>query len=195
MVAKRLDDDDLNSIEVVDSIGKKQEMLFVSESGLYDAILGARNNPKTKPFKKWVSKEVLPSIRKTGGYNIQQSLPTTYLEALEALVKSEKEKQQMALENKEQKNRLTNWLLPTEIFNNLKNDFPLLKISAQMHTKSWSINKVIKTLGWLDDNGFAIEPYKDKYICDFSDTQGHNSHKVNRDGLDIIVEFLNGVFN
>jgi len=172
------------------SQGGRPSTDFAIKLGMAKELSMAEKTEKGKATRKYFLK-----CEEKAKEGIQQALPTTYLEALEALVKSEKEKQQMAIENKEQKNRLTNWLLPTEIFHNLKGDFPLLKVSAQMHTKSWSISKVIKTLGWLDDNGFAIEPYKDKYICDFSDEKGHNSHKINRDGLEVIVEFLNGVFN
>ena len=146
------------------SKGGRPSTDFAIKLGMAKELSMAERTEKGKATRKYFLK-----CEEKAKEGIQQALPTTYLEALEALVKSEKEKQQMAIQNKEQKNRLTNWLLPTEIFHNLKGDFPLLKVSAQMHTKSWSISKVIKTLGWLDDNGFAIEPFKDKYICDFSD--------------------------
>lgn len=47
--------------------GGKQEMTFITESGLYSLIFGSKL-PQAKDFKRWVTSEVLPSIRKTGGY-------------------------------------------------------------------------------------------------------------------------------
>ena len=52
---------------ITDSIGRKQQALFVNEDGLYDVILDSRK-PEAKSFRKWITSEVLPSIRKSGGY-------------------------------------------------------------------------------------------------------------------------------
>lgn len=60
-------DDDEKGIITSDTPGGNQKMVIVSESGLYSLILRSRK-PEAKRFKKWVTKEVLPSIRKTGGY-------------------------------------------------------------------------------------------------------------------------------
>lgn len=76
MVVKRLDPDDLSQIEVIDSMWRQQTAYAVSESGLYDLILRSEK-PEARKFKKWVTAEVLPSIRKHGLY----ATPST-LEAL-----------------------------------------------------------------------------------------------------------------
>ena len=62
----RLDDDERGSL-VVDTLGGKQEMTALNESGLYSLIMTSRKQ-EAKEFKKWVTKEVLPSIRKHGIY-------------------------------------------------------------------------------------------------------------------------------
>jgi prophage antirepressor-like protein len=55
------------------SFNKKSNLLILSESGLYSLIMRSRK-PIAKPFQKWVTKEVLPSIRKTGSYSLQKEV-------------------------------------------------------------------------------------------------------------------------
>lgn len=67
-VKSRLDPEDVQQINTL-TAGGNQQLTYISESGLYDTIIRS-DSPKAKPFRKWVTKEVLPSIRKTGGYII-----------------------------------------------------------------------------------------------------------------------------
>lgn len=60
-------DEDEKGIASVNTLGGDQEMAIINESGLYSLILTSRK-PEAKKFKKWVTSEVLPSIRKTGAY-------------------------------------------------------------------------------------------------------------------------------
>ncbi len=62
----RLDDDE-RDVHTMDTPSGTQQMTIINESGLYSLILGSRK-PEAKKFKKWVTGEVLPSIRKTGAY-------------------------------------------------------------------------------------------------------------------------------
>ena len=73
-VLSRLDDDERDGVQIVDRLGREQTVTVINESGLYSLILTSRK-PEAKPFKKWVTSEVLPTIRKTGSYSIQQSTP------------------------------------------------------------------------------------------------------------------------
>ncbi len=54
-------------VETIDTLGGKQKMVIINESGLYALVFGSRLD-SAKEFKHWVTSEVLPSIRKTGGY-------------------------------------------------------------------------------------------------------------------------------
>ena len=60
-------DDVTKSYPIVDSLGRRQEVSIINESGLYALILGSKL-PNAKVFKHWVTSEVLPQIRRTGGY-------------------------------------------------------------------------------------------------------------------------------
>lgn len=62
----RLDDDEkLTSLLMIE--GQNREILMINESGLYSLVMTSRKS-EAKRFKKWVTSEVLPQIRKTGGY-------------------------------------------------------------------------------------------------------------------------------
>lgn len=62
-----LDTDEKDVLYSTDSVGRSQEMTMISEAGLYSLILRSRK-PEAKVFKRWVTHEVLPSIRKHGVY-------------------------------------------------------------------------------------------------------------------------------
>lgn len=74
-VAQRLGDEVISNYPIADSLGREQLALFVSEDGLYDVIFDSRK-PEAKKFRKWVTSEVLPSIRKTGGYMVAKEEDT-----------------------------------------------------------------------------------------------------------------------
>lgn len=67
---KRLDDDEKLTRTVFVS-GQGREMWFINESGLYNLIFQSRK-PEARAFRKWVTNEVLPSIRRTGAYGVEQ---------------------------------------------------------------------------------------------------------------------------
>jgi prophage antirepressor-like protein len=67
--ASRLDDDEKDDIGITDAIGRVQKTIIINESGLYTLILRS-NKPEAKRFRKWVTSDVLPQIRKTGRYEI-----------------------------------------------------------------------------------------------------------------------------
>lgn len=75
-VAKRLDEDELTRLNLG---GRAGESNFITESGLYAVILRS-DKPNAKKFRKWVTSDVLPTIRKTGGYvNNDELFISTYL--------------------------------------------------------------------------------------------------------------------
>lgn len=75
--AERLDADELTRTTLV-SGGQNREMYIINESGLYNVILRS-DKPEAKPFRKWVTSEVLPSIRKHGAYMTPQKIEEALL--------------------------------------------------------------------------------------------------------------------
>lgn len=69
-ISSRLEPDE-KGVTLVDTLGGTQQMTIINESGLYAVVLRS-DKPQAKPFRKWVTSVVLPSIRKTGSYSVQQ---------------------------------------------------------------------------------------------------------------------------
>lgn len=74
-------DDDEKGRQIVPTLGGEQEMLVINESGLYSAILRSRK-AEAKRFKKWITAEVLPAIRRTGQYHDSSNKMATLVDAL-----------------------------------------------------------------------------------------------------------------
>lgn len=99
MAVERLDADE-KGISIIDTPGGNQQMVVVNEAGLYALILTSRK-PQAKEFKRWVTHEVLPSIRKRGLYAVDEVLknPDLLISALVELKKERAEKKRLELEN------------------------------------------------------------------------------------------------
>lgn len=78
MTAQRLDADEVSLTDLTDSMGRQQETTVINESGLYNVILRS-DKPEAKPFRKWVTSEVLPFIRKHGAYMTPEILQAAIL--------------------------------------------------------------------------------------------------------------------
>lgn len=94
-VKSRLDLEDVCQMDTLTE-GGKQQVTFITESGLYDVIIRS-DSEKAKPFRKWVTSEVLPSIRRHGAYMTQETLEKAltspdFLIQLATNLKEEKQK-------------------------------------------------------------------------------------------------------
>lgn len=100
-VAERLDKDEVSQTHLTDSIGRQQETTVINESGLYSVILRS-DKPEAKPFRKWVTSEVIPAIRRHGSYSQKPLTPAEQLLA-QANVLVEQERRLSALEETAEK--------------------------------------------------------------------------------------------
>lgn len=94
-MTRNLDLEDMDTHKV-STLGGMQNMTVINESGIYAAILSSKLKT-AKKFKHWVTSEVLPTIRKTGTYN----MPTTYKEALQQLLIQVEENERLEKQNEE----------------------------------------------------------------------------------------------
>lgn len=82
---RRLDDDEKDRF-LTPTLGGVQEMSYVNEPGLYSLVLGSRK-PEAKEFKRWITHEVIPTIRKTGSYSVEHKKEITIdLDTLKVIV-------------------------------------------------------------------------------------------------------------
>ena len=136
-VAKRLDEDELTRLNLGSRAG---ETNFIPESGLYAVILRS-DKPNAKKFRKWVTSEVLPSIRKTGSFN----KPMTTAEKIQLLAQGNEELNER-VDKVEDK------------IDSLENDMPLYGCEIDEIQKSVR-KKGVEVLG-----GKQSEAYKDRSI-------------------------------
>ena len=99
-VNQRLGDEVISNYPITDKLGREQQALFVNEDGLYDVILDSRKT-EARQFRKWITSEVLPTIRKHGAYITDDALQKAiqnpdFLIQLATELKNEKQKRLVA---------------------------------------------------------------------------------------------------
>lgn len=147
VVKQRLEDDVCSTYPIQDALGRTQQATFVNEDGLYDVILDSRKK-EARAFRKWITSEVLPSIRKTGSYST--AVPKTFAEALRLAAEAEEEKERLLLENA-QKEQIINELQPKASYYDLilqnKSLLSVSKIAKDYGMSAKSMNKLLNELG------------------------------------------------
>lgn len=98
-ISSRLEPDE-KGVTLVDTLGGTQQMTIINESGLYTVILRS-DKPQAKPFRKWVTSEVLPSIRKHGSYSVQSQFADLSPQ-LQVLIQMETRQKQIEARQAEQ---------------------------------------------------------------------------------------------
>ena len=112
-INRHCDEDDVSKQYIIDNLGRSQETLVINESVFYSLILRS-DMPKAKQFKRWVTSEVLPQIRKTGGYVkdeesfIKNYFPSFSDEVKQAMVIDLKKQNEKIQKELEEKNRFIN---------------------------------------------------------------------------------------
>ncbi|MFE5837228.1 phage antirepressor [Arthrobacter sp. NPDC056493] len=86
MISQRIDADALSQAEVIDSMGRKQTASIVNEAGMYEVVIRS-DKPEAVKFRRWITGEVLPVLRRTGTYTAGPAyeLPQSFADALRQL--------------------------------------------------------------------------------------------------------------
>ncbi len=86
----RMLDEDEKGVQIVDTLGGQQQLAVISESGLYFAIVKSRK-PEARRFRRWLTGEVLPAIRRTGRYEGPQGATSSVSERIRAYLDAREE--------------------------------------------------------------------------------------------------------
>lgn len=147
-IREHVDDEDKGMNETV-TPGGRQQMVIINESGLYSLILSSKL-PKAKEFKRWITNEVIPSIRKNGGYIAnQENLSDDELMAKALLVAQNKINEK----NKVIENMKPNYLIGKAVTGNSKSVTigNFANILIQNGRKDLGQNKLFE---WFRQNGY-----------------------------------------
>lgn len=176
-IRNNVDKDDTLTEGVIDSMGRSQDTIIVNESGLYSLIFGSKLE-SAKKFKRWVTAEVLPSLRKTGGYKVPQTIP---------------EQIQLLAQGNVELNQRVDTL--TERMDKIELDLPILPVEADRITETVR-RKGVSSLG-----GKQSSAYRDRSLRQrvYNNLYGHlkyqfgiKSYKeIKRSQCDRAVQIIN----
>lgn len=183
-VSDHVDPED-KGVTKLDTPGGKQNFIIVNESGLYALIFGSKLE-SAKKFKKWVTSEVLPSIRKTGGYISTSAHPDSYtiedpVERAKRWIEEQEEKKilETKIEEMKPKVELCDKLLDASLLVNFRDAAKEIGISQS------------QLIGWLKEKGYVysnssgelrpMEKYMESGLFEVKPYQNpYNGHKGSR---------------
>lgn len=144
----RLDEDE-KLMATIQASGQNRVMWIINESGLYSLILTSRKQ-EAKQFKRWITHDVIPEIRRNGSYSLQ--VPQTLPEALRAYANEVEahEQTQLALATAQPKAEYFDALVERKLLTNFRDTAKELHVGQK------------KLIGWLLDNGYLFRDKKNK---------------------------------
>ena len=151
-VKARLEDGVISNEVIPDSLGRQQEMTFVNEDGLYDVILDSRK-PQARAFRKWITSDVLPSLRKSGSYSVQS---LSRKELAQMVIEAEEEKERLQLEVKKRDEQIAEdapRVLFSKAVETAKRSCLIAELAKILQQNGVSIgqNRLFK---WMRENGY-----------------------------------------
>ena len=156
-IAQHVDPDDALKQGLTDSLGREQEAIFISESGVY-ALVFSSKLPKAKEFKHWVTSEVLPTIRKHGAYATPETIesiiadPDNGIKLLTALKEEQEKRKALQAQIDEQKPKV----IFAEAVSASKTSILIGDLAKILKQNGIDIGQK-RLFAWLRDNGYLIK--------------------------------------
>ena len=142
---------------IIDSLGRKQHPTFINESGLYALVFGSKL-PSAKKFKRWVTSEVLPALRKTGQYQVKE------LSGQELMAKALIEAQSVLAAKDKQIEEMKPKALFADAVSASKGSISVGSLAKLLAQNGIAIGQN-RLFAWLRDNNFLIKDGKSKNVA------------------------------
>lgn len=214
-IREHVDEED-KGVSVLDTPGGKQTMTVINESGLYSLILSSKLEG-AKKFKRWVTSEVLPSIRKTGRYDV--SVPKSFAEALRLAAEQQEKIEALEIESQkqlaiisekdekigEQTKQIAVMEKKVSYLDTIlasKDTVTITQIAQDYGKSAVTFNQILKENGVqykVNDQWILYADYKDQgyvqsHTVDYKDKNGNSHTKLNtrwtQKGRVFLYEFL-----
>lgn len=195
-VNQRLGDEVISTYPIIDRLGRTQQALFVNEDGLYDVILDSRK-PEAKDFRKWITREVLPALRKTGGYIMakendtpEEIMARALVVANETLKRKDERLKRLQSENKEQQKQIAELEKGNSYLRDIlqtKDLFATTQIAQDYGMSAKAFNKILESFGiqhkvggqWILYSRYLNKGYVHSETFSFTDKNGKQHSKMN----------------
>ena len=189
-IATHVDSDDSLKQGLIDAMGRTQNAIFINESGLYSLIIGSKL-PSAKKFKRWVTSEVLPAIRKHGMYAVDDLIanPDLAIQAFTALKEEREKRKALEAQTAAQAKQIEEMQPKATYYDIVLNCKDLVSVNtiAKDYGKSaiW-LNKWLHEHGiqykqgkvWILYQKYAKKGYAKSRTRTFSDSDGGNHARV-----------------
>lgn len=151
------DEDKMDGVTIRDSIGRNQKPVLINESGLYCLVLSSKL-PSAKKFKRWVTSEVLPALRKTGQYQVKE------LSGQELMAKALIEAQSVLAAKDKQIEEMKPKALFADAVSASKGSISVGSLAKLLAQNGIAIGQN-RLFAWLRDNNFLIKDGKSKNVA------------------------------
>lgn len=191
----RLRKDGVNSIKVIDNLGRSQQALFISEQNLYKVIMRS-DKPQAEPFQDWVCGDVLPTIRRTGGYiktteemTDAEILAKAMLVAQNTIEKRNERIAQLEAENDGQKQLIAQMKKGNDYLNAIlasKGTITITQIAADYGMSAQAMNRRLKDMRiqrrvngqWILYSGYMAKGFVHSRTISFTRASGRQDTRM-----------------